>query len=858
MLCIHSIGRAARPVPAAAVSCVCALLPAVADGGERVFFAATGHYYERVDVASGITWTEAQAATLEMRHLDLPGHLATVSSEEENRFIADTFLGAIRPDRYPETFQAWLGGFQPSGSPEPDGGWEWVTGEGFVFSNWLRRQPDNAFGDENAICIDGPFGTRGTWSDLSSAWRLTAYIVEYEEISPPDPGNKSTWRFSALDIPPPGGDSQAARDRLGRIYVPLGKDPETELARKDVVRFEEETRSWQLVAALNVARSFSAVAADHRSRIFCIGGRDGTVLDTVERYDPGEDQWTFVAPLPEPRWGAQAVADASGGSIFVLGGRVGGAALATGTVLRYDVEENNWTPAPAMSHPRIFFGAALGADGRIYAVGGSSGLGAGETGSTVERLDPENGWQEIASLELHPHEVGAAIGDSCGFVYAIGGWDGSSGEPSGLSRAVERYDPERDRWDACPPLQQAKARLAVAISNSGRMYAFGGETATGVLPKVEFTFACAPEVLSTMWKVSVKFILDANGRRAELGRLVTDADVRNQIATANRILCAVGERTTLELADIVDVRDRPEHFRMLCRDHEKTALDREAQANPGPYGWRSDAINVYVVGQLSGCGGLCSFPESGSDIIVMGQLVSATTLLHELGHYFGLCHTQGCPCGSCDPGASGFCDTIPEDDGIDDTLPDLACWTREDIAFESFGTDFESLTPDEKTRVDDTFFNVMSYHAVDPERSRLTPGQVEWMLEVAGARALGVVGLVETSPCVEEDPGDRGAIADYFLRGDANDDGVVDLGDPVHSLNHLFGGGPEPPCADAADANDDAVLDLADPIFTFGFLFLGESSIPSPGAQGCGPDPTADELPRCVYNPSACPEAPVD
>ena len=38
-------------------------------------------------------------------------------------------------------------------------------------------------------------------------------------------------------------------------------------------------------------------------------------------------------------------------------------ALATRSVLRYDVNENTWTDAPAMLFPRIFFGAALGADG---------------------------------------------------------------------------------------------------------------------------------------------------------------------------------------------------------------------------------------------------------------------------------------------------------------------------------------------------------------------------------------------------------------------------------------------------------------------------------------------------------------
>ena len=171
-----------------------------------------------------------------------------------------------------------------------------MTGETFLFANWLRRQPDNVFGDENAICIDGPFGTRGTWSDLSSAWRLTAFIVEYEDTALPDAGNKSEWRFSALDIPPPGGDSQAARDRLGRIYVPLGKDPATELARKEVVRFEEATRSWQLVAELNVEARL--VLLDQlvleQQRLLLVLDRDG--VDVGEEAIEEADERPRICP----------------------------------------------------------------------------------------------------------------------------------------------------------------------------------------------------------------------------------------------------------------------------------------------------------------------------------------------------------------------------------------------------------------------------------------------------------------------------------------------------------------------------------------------------------------------------------
>jgi len=99
----------------------------------------------------------------------------------------------------------------------------------------------------------------------------------------------------------------------------------------------------------------------------------------------------------------------------------------------------------------------------------------------------------------------------------------------------------------------------------------------------------------------------------------------------------------------------------------------------------------------------------------------------------------------------------------------------------------------------------------------------------------------------------------FFVRGDANADGQVDLSDSVYILVYEFGGGPAPPCADAADANDDGSLDISDPIYLLNWLFLSGPAPPDPtpvDASGvpsgtydpvlsCGPDPTPDSLPPC-------------
>lgn len=81
-----------------------------------------------------------------------------------------------------------------------------------------------------------------------------------------------------------------------------------------------------------------------------------------------------------------------------------------------------------------------------------------------------------------------------------------------------------------------------------------------------------------------------------------------------------------------------------------------------------------------------------------------------------------------------------------------------------------------------------------------------------------------------------------FRRGDANQDGLIDIGDPIFSLAALFSGGAPPTCPDAADANDDGMHDLADAISVLGFLFSSTAPPSAPGPITCGPDPTADAL----------------
>lgn len=81
-----------------------------------------------------------------------------------------------------------------------------------------------------------------------------------------------------------------------------------------------------------------------------------------------------------------------------------------------------------------------------------------------------------------------------------------------------------------------------------------------------------------------------------------------------------------------------------------------------------------------------------------------------------------------------------------------------------------------------------------------------------------------------------------FRRGDANDSGSVDLSDAVFILHHLFGGGRQPGCLEAADTDDDGRLDISDAIGTLNYLFLGMPPPADPGPFECGPHPLSSRF----------------
>lgn len=86
-----------------------------------------------------------------------------------------------------------------------------------------------------------------------------------------------------------------------------------------------------------------------------------------------------------------------------------------------------------------------------------------------------------------------------------------------------------------------------------------------------------------------------------------------------------------------------------------------------------------------------------------------------------------------------------------------------------------------------------------------------------------------------------------FMRGDANNDGTLNIADSIWVLNYLFQDAEVPPCLDASDANDDGGVDIGDAIYIISWQFSRGPQPPAPFLS-CGPDPTMDSLDCAVYD----------
>lgn len=180
-----------------------------------------GHSYE-VIVSGPISWNSAQAAAE-----GKGGYLATITSAEENQFVFN--LTVNTPGAWHQAGW-WIGPWLGGSDAASEGNWQWVTGEPWVYTNWLSGQPDN-WEDEDYLMFWGSGSIMPTWNDGDVA---DSYVIEYDSITPTV---KIQWGYvHTIPISKPIKDSPYFR--IDTIASPAGGSFKWEiLSGKDKIKF---------------------------------------------------------------------------------------------------------------------------------------------------------------------------------------------------------------------------------------------------------------------------------------------------------------------------------------------------------------------------------------------------------------------------------------------------------------------------------------------------------------------------------------------------------------------------------------------------------------------------------------------
>lgn len=183
LLGLFAFDGAAPPTALAGVACEHTPVTQweIAHGGN-------GHFYQGVCSGDDSSWDDANAGAEA-----IGGHLVSITSADENDFVFD--LINARGLWFADISDNWcagplIGAFEPDGTDEPAGGWEWSSGEPFDYDNWAPGEPNNNAGvDENRALFGngdcGPaFNASDEWHDIGEEDGARSFVVEWDTQPP--------------------------------------------------------------------------------------------------------------------------------------------------------------------------------------------------------------------------------------------------------------------------------------------------------------------------------------------------------------------------------------------------------------------------------------------------------------------------------------------------------------------------------------------------------------------------------------------------------------------------------------------------------------------------------------------------
>jgi N-acetylneuraminic acid mutarotase len=209
-------------------------------------------------------------------------------------------------------------------------------------------------------------------------------------------------------------------------------------------------------------------------------------VDNAWEYDPAADSWKPLAPMPTKR--GSPVAAVVGDRIYVIGGATlppgskepavhpARPHISVGAVEEYDPAANTWRARTSMPTPRNH--ATVGVvNGKIYVIGGRVGGAFITSGSSnvdvVEEYDPAADAWGPPRAKMPSARSAMASGVYEGRIYVTGG-EGQDAQRMYTFRALEAYDPAANTWSILPSLPVSRHGLAGAVVGS-RLHMVSGD-----------------------------------------------------------------------------------------------------------------------------------------------------------------------------------------------------------------------------------------------------------------------------------------------------------------------------------------------------------------------------------------------